>query len=227
MPANAIAALIYPFFLIPGLLFLHRSETHMPTRKRSAFRETAIVVFASVGSAAVVLSLYVFASSWQTIPLDSLVKFTADPAATFNNQPRATIVGMLAFLAIASTVAWLGASKWLHGLGRWLLWAGSGNDVQEKTAWQDVLMPSAEGKEVVVGVQLKSGLWIQGVHDAHSDVEEEDGDRQLILRPPLRQRFKDEDDITELKTFDRLVVRAAEIDYLASFERSEGKEEQM
>lgn len=223
MPANTIAALIYPFFLIPGLIFLHRTETHLPRRKRSVFRETSTVVFASVGSAAVVLVLYVFLSLFFTLPLDSLVKFTANPATAFNSQPRASITGMLAFLVLSSAVAWLGASKWLYTLGRQLLWAGSGDDVQETTAWHDVLMPSAEEKDVVVGVQLKSGIWVQGIHDAHSDVEEEDGDRQLVLRPPLRQRFKDEEGTQELEKFDRLVIRASEIDYLASFERAQTK----
>jgi Family of unknown function (DUF6338) len=223
MPANAIAALIYPFFLIPGLIFLNRTETHLPRRKRSVFRETATVVFASVGSAAVVLLLYVAASFILavTLPLDSLVKFTADPAGVFTSRPRASIAGMLAFLVLSSAVAWLGASKWVYEQGRRILWAGSGIDVHGTTAWQEVLLPSADKQEVVVGVQLKSGIWVQGVHDAHSDVEEENGDRQLILRSPLRQRLKDHGKTEELKDFDRLVIQASEIDYLASFERDE------
>lgn len=125
---------------------------------------------------------------------------------------------MLVFLVLASAVAWVAASKRIYSFGRAALWTGT-DDVQGITVWQSVLLPPANGKdiEVMVGVQLKSGIWVQGAHDGHSDVEEENGDRQLILRSPLKYRLKDDDKLEELAPFDRVVISASEIDFMATF----------
>ena len=80
-------------------------------------------------------------------------------------------------------------------------------------------MPSSETTDVLVGVQLKSGSWLQGIHNAHSDVAEHSSDQQLILSSPLRYRSAGDGDLLKFEDFDRLVVRASEIDYLTSFER--------
>lgn len=218
MPLTPIAALLYLFFLVPGLVFVSRAETHLPRRERSVFRETARVIFASVGCAAVVLVLYIVVSIWWTLPIDGVVKFTANPMETFTARPRASIFWMMVFLGLASAVAWAAASKRIYHLGRTILWTGTGDDVQGITAWQSVLLPpSGEDVEVMVGVQLKSGIWVEGAHDAHSDVEEENGDRQIILRSPLKYRLKDDDSVEELGHFDRMVISASEIDFMATF----------
>lgn len=220
MPLNPIAALMYPFFLVPGLIFLTRVEGHRPARNRSIFRETATVVFASVGASATVLCLYVAVSAvgWK-MPIETLAEFTMHPTEVFSVHPRATIVGLLVFLALASLVAWAAASQPLFDAGKNTLF-NSGADVRANTAWQSVLMPESGDNDVLVGVQLKSGIWLQGAHDAHSDVAEHSSDQQLILKPPLHYRHKDSDELKEFKAFDRLVIRASEIDYLMSFERS-------
>ncbi len=167
----------------------------------------------------VVLLSYLGISLVWRLPIDSLVAFVADPAKAFDARPRAVIVWMVIFLALGSVVAWAAASRFIFDGVRRLLWVGSGGDVQDNTAWDRVLTPEELDDDVIVGIQLKSGIWVQGEHDAHSDVAEENGDRQLILRKPLSYRLKDDNSLEGLDPFDRLVVQASEIDYLVTLDR--------
>ena len=70
------------------------------------------MVFASVGASAVVLLLYVAVSLVDfKLPIETLTEFISHPAAVFSTHPRATIIGLVAFLVLAGLVAWAGAHE--------------------------------------------------------------------------------------------------------------------
>lgn len=220
MPATPAAAALYVFLLIPGLIFLVRMEAHRPKRERSVFRETATVVFASVACAAAVLVLLLLISIFYRPPLDWFVAFTANPASTFVGRPRVAIIMLLAFLLVASIVAALAASEAVHSFwNRKIVLLGTGSRVQQGTPWETVFEPENKESEVFVGVQLKSGTWIQGTHAFHSDVEVENGDRSLVLQSPLKYRHGDEA-ISSLDDIEYFVVQPSEIEYILAVERT-------
>lgn len=223
MPATPIAAVLYVFLLMPGLIFLVRVEAHRPKRGRTVFRETATVVFASVLSAGAVVGLVLLLSIWWKAPIDGLAAFTLNPINLFTNHPRAVLTSMLCFLMLAGLVAWVGGSEKAFEL--WssrVVWAGTSPRVQQGTAWQEILYAEDENTEVLVGVQLKSGSWLQGVHAFHSDVETEDGDRALVLQGPLHFRYDEGQSLKDLEDYDRLVVQSSEIEYLVAIDRGRG-----
>lgn len=214
MPITPVAAILYIFLLVPGLIFLVRRDEHRPTRTRSVFRETAIVVFASAICTSVTLGLLILVSAkWPSL-VTSLVDFLKDPANIASIHPRATFVLALGFMTITSAVAWLGGSPGAHSL--WTKLRGKlGSIERQPTGWHAALKANP-GQELLVGVKLKSGAWIQGSYAHHSDSAQEDGDRSLVLQKPLSFQAKDTRKLVANDSFDRLVVHASEIEYLLS-----------
>lgn len=217
MPTTPVSALLYVFLLIPGVLFLNRLESHRTRRSRSVFRETAIVVFASVVCVAAFLGFYLLLSLPFPVLANAFSNFMGDPGKVSTQHPRLVTAAALLFLVVASFFAWLGGGPWAYRLGTLFLW-GKARRVVDASAWNQVL-DDGDASEVVVGVQMKSGTWIQGTHLHHSDVEEDIGERALVLQGKIEYRVKGTEQLKYFESFDRIVVQASEIDYLVTFLR--------
>jgi hypothetical protein len=123
------------------------------------------------------------------------------------------------FFAVTGTIGFLAGGERIYSKLDALV--PKNEKIVRSSAWQKILSDSDdEHNEVVVGVQMKSGVWLQGtfVHHTHSD--EDSGDRALVLQGPLSCRNKDALELERLVHFDRLVVQSSDVDYIVSFPRA-------
>lgn len=217
MPSTPIAVLLYVFMLTPGILFLMRAESHRPRSSRSAFRETALVIVVSAFCAGVVGGFFLLFS----IPFPELAegfsKFIGNPTQTFATHPRRVAFWMGIFLLATGALGYITGSEAIYRVLDKLV--PKNEKVFLGSAWQKVLQDDDE-YEVMVGIQMKSGVWLQGTFAHHTHTEDDSGDRALVLQGPLSCRNKDATELEPLLDFDRMVLQSADIDYLVSFPRT-------
>lgn len=217
MPSTLIAALLYVFLLIPGFVFKARFEAHRPRQTRSIFSETVQVVFASSFSLAGVLLLGLGLSLFFPQVATASAEFMYAPNTALLVHPRLVAVVLVGILLLATLLAWAisgeaAYSKWSNR--KWLR-SSSTSVVPNSSGWGQVLADAGESTEVFVGVQLQSGIWLQGVHRHHSDVVEDTGDRAMILQEPLHIRYPG-GKLRPFNDFQQLVVQASEIDFVVT-----------
>jgi hypothetical protein len=215
MPSTPIAVLLYIFLLAPGFLFLVRADTHRPRTTRSAFRESALVVIVSAICAALFLIIFLALSLAVPGLAQQLGTFARDPGKAFNEQPQLVALWTIISFAFTSLCGYLAGGKKVYAIFEKLI-PKNGPEIQG-SAWQKVLTDPEN--DVMVGLQLKSGVWLQGTYAHHTHTDEDSGDRALVLQGPIHCRNKDATELGPLLDFDRVVVQSSEIDYLASFPR--------
>lgn len=220
MPTEPLAALIYVCLLLPGIAFVWKYEGHRSVVKRSAFRETATVVIASVASLIAVLLAHYVLAFFSEAARTTLRQFFLDPGELFRNDSQLFLGTVLLDLTAAVGVgAFFGSRsadrlrkkfdvwsralrcKQLTGLDRGL--SGWGAAFER--------MPD---HLVNVGVQLKSGAWLQGVLHTYSQTGDEGPDRALTLSGSVYYRRADGDEVHPLEDYSVVIVQASEIDYL-------------
>lgn len=216
MPTTPIAVLLYVLMLTPGILFLLRAESHRPRTSRSAFRETALVVIVSAFCAGLVIGLFILL----TFPFPQLAegasKFIRDPSLTLAEHPRQVPLWMGLFFLLTSAIGFIaGGDKIYQTLDRLI---PKNERVFQGSAWQKILWD--EDHDMVVGVQMKSGVWIEGLFAHHTHTDDDSGDRALVLQGPLSRKLKDAQASETVENFDRLVVQSSDIDYIASYPRA-------
>lgn len=216
MPSTPLAVLLYVFLLAPGFLFLVRADTHRARTTRSAFRESALVVIVSAICAA--LFLVIFLALSMAIPglAGPLAEFARDPDKAFSQDPQLVTVWILISFAFTSVCGYLAGGKHSYAVLEKLI--PKNGPLVQGSAWKQVLTDTEN--DVMVGLQLKSGIWIQGTYAHHTHTVEDSGDRALVLQGPISCRNKDERELQPLLDFDRVVIQSSEIDYLASFPRA-------
>jgi hypothetical protein len=216
MPSTPIAVLLYVFMLTPGILFLMRAESHRPKSSRSAFRETALVIVVSAFCAGLVGGLSLIFSVPFPQLADGFSSFIRNPTQTFEAHPRQVPVWIGIFLLATSVLGYIAGSEVIYKLLDKLI--PKNEKVFLGSAWQKVLQDDEH--DVIVGIQMKSGAWVQGTFAHHTHTEDDSGDRALVLQGPLSCRNKDATEMEALLHFDRMVVQASDIDYLVSFPRA-------
>lgn len=220
MPTEPIAALLYVCLLLPGIAFIWRYEGHGSVVKRSAFRETAAVVIASAASLVAVFILHYVAAFFFEPARSTLRQFFIDPGVLFRQDSQMFFGVTLIDLALAVLFgAFFGSEsasrfvKWCRA--KWLKMRKKTPETIERgqSAWNTAfeMMP---GHKVIVGVQLKSGAWIQGVLKSFSRNGDETPDRAFTLTGEIWYRRADGEDVHRLESHGTVVIQAPEVDYL-------------
>jgi hypothetical protein len=220
VPTEPIAALLYVCLLLPGIAFIWRYEGHGSVVKRSAFRETAAVVIASAASiVAVFIIHYVLAFFFEPVR-STLRQFFIDPGELFRHDSQLFFGIILVDLALAvSFGAFFGSAsasrllKWCWA--RWLKLRKKEPAAIERgqSAWNTAFEMFPDHK-VIVGVQLRSGAWLQGALKSFSRTGDETPDRAFTLTGEIWYRRADGEDIHRLESHGLVVIQAPEVDYL-------------
>lgn len=220
MPTEPIAALLYICLLLPGIAFVWQYEGHSSTVKRSAFRETAVVVIASAVSLVMVFMIHYLLAFFFSPLRVGIQKFFLDPQELFREDSQLFAGVMLAsFTAAVALGAFLGSAT-ASGLQKkcrsaWLKLRKIESETVERgqSAWNTAFEMVPDHK-VIVGVQLKSGAWIQGVLRSFSRTGDETPDRAFTLTGEIWYRRADGVDVHRLEEHGTVVIQAPEIDYL-------------
>lgn len=213
MPTEPLAALVYIFMLVPGIVFVHKSEMHRPTIRRSIFRETsAVIVVSAVCFAAVALVAFIW-SFFDGEVANLFYQFLTSPDALLKKDPQLLVAVVLSSLLIATAVGFsMGTKGFQSGLDQLMGGADAINRTHSGWAEAFELYPAAE---VVVGVQLKSGTWVQGQMYTYNPLPHDDPDRSLTLTGNIRYRTQNMDETASFEGLTMLIIQASEIDFLA------------
>ncbi|MDR6639614.1 DUF6338 family protein [Paenarthrobacter nitroguajacolicus] len=220
MPTEPVAALLYVCLLLPGIAFIWRYEGHGSVVKRSAFRETAAVVIASAASLVAVFILHYIAAFFFEPARSTLRQFFIEPGVLFRQDSQVFFGVTLIDLALAVSFGTFFGSesasrfvKWCRG--KWLKMRKKTPETIERgqSAWNTAfeMMP---GHKVIVGVQLKSGAWIQGALKSFSRNGDETPDRAFTLTGEIWYRMADGENVHRLEPHGTVVIQAPEVDYL-------------
>lgn len=214
MPTEPIAALLYVCLLLPGLVFVWMYEGHRSVVKRSAFRETANVVIASAVALGVVFIIH-YALGFVFEPVrDSVREFFIDPGKLFRDDSQFFIAVVLLDLFLAVLVAAFLGSKRANDILRTVLRVDEDDLDRGQSGWV-VAFERKPGHIVHVGVQLKSGVWLQGALDTFNRSGDDTLDRALTLNGPIGYRQAEAKEVQWFDGYGTLIVQASEIDYVA------------
>jgi hypothetical protein len=220
LPTEPIAALLYICLLLPGVAFVWSYEGHRSLVKRSAFRETASVVIASVASIVVVFLVhYVLGFLWEPAA-KTLREFFLDAGKLFRDDSQLFLGVVLFDLLLAILVGLFLGSRPADALRRGLqarwrkVWNRDSNVIdREQSGWLEAFR-ARHDERIHVGIQLKSGAWLQGILYSYTKTGDEVPERALVLSGRVHYRAAGGENMYPLEGFSSVVVQAAEIDHL-------------
>lgn len=221
MPTEPMAALLYICLLLPGVAFVWSYEGHRSLVKRSAFRETASVVIASVASIVAVFLVHYFLGFFWEPASKTLRDFFLDPGKLFRDDSQLFFGVVLVDLLAAILVGLFLGSRTADAIRRNLQsrWRrlrkqdADGID-REQSGWLAVFGAGQPNDRIHVGIQLKSGAWLQGVLFSYTKTGDEVPERALTLSGKIQYRAADSETAYPLEGFSSVVVQASEIDLL-------------
>jgi hypothetical protein len=230
VPTNIFGVALYIFALFPGIIFTFSRERHKPSVKRTAFRETTTVLLVSAVCDGAVFLVVVGLSF--AIPGISRVGLSF--FAPWNQLDPFGVLWLvvLAVGSLAATLAlgWFLGSAAMDGtaLGKFLqsnttlvdpnasAWGYSFTVGPDNKAWNGLTL---------VGLQLKSGTWIQGYLHRYDNASDGDVRRALTLAGEIKVRPAGSvADPRKVDGFGIMIIEAAEIEYLlVGYEEPKGE----
>jgi hypothetical protein len=213
MPTTVADLAAYILLLVPGLVFVFTRERHRPTVRRSVFRETATVIFASAITVAIVVAV-VAITSWFWPWLARTLRRLAgqDPTLLADHVVELFLGGCL-LIVLASLLAWLFGTKWAHSVWSKRPWNKSLVE-QDASAWNVIFGEAEPNERVLVGCQLKSGWWVEGALFTFDNSGDSDPNRALTLTGEIASRGPDAKDVKPITGYGSMVVEAGEIEFM-------------
>jgi hypothetical protein len=220
VPTNIFGVALYIFALFPGIIFTFSRERHKPSVKRTAFRETTTVLLVSaVCDGAVFLVIVGLSFAGPEIGKVGLSFF-----APWNKLDPFGVLWLVLLIlgSLAATLAlgWFLGSATMDGtaLGKFLqsnttlvdpnasAWGYSFTVGPDNTTWDGLTL---------VGLQLKSGTWVQGYLHRYDNASDGDVRRALTLAGEIKVRpVGSAIDPQKVDGFGIMIIEAAEIEYL-------------
>lgn len=233
MPTEPLAALFYVFFLLPGIACLYLLEKHRNIVKRSAFRESALVVTVSAISLITVGTLMLVVSYFVPSVADWMKQVVLAPAKLIRQDSQGFYLSMLGILLASVAFGFLFGSAWFalkrQKLNEWRERKKESRRQKRKDAgkteketippvridqsgWDVAFSENSSPKKL--NVILKDDTLLQGTLRSYSAAAEDGPDRALVLHKVLMQRSSTADVPSQILEADYLVVQASEIKYL-------------
>ncbi len=213
MPTDPFSAIVYVFLLIPGLLYISFRENHRTTKKQSAFRETATVIFASALSLLGSFLLLLFISLFVEGTRLWVAGLIATPDAVRAERPIEFFLLLLLLLIIATVFAYFASHPFAHQLIARL--RISHGRVQKTFSGWSRAFKAMPGHLVMVSIQFTNGDWIQGPLASYNPSADETIERSLTLYGEIHFRSKSSSESSPMDGRQMVVIQASEIQYLA------------
>jgi hypothetical protein len=207
MPTTLSGLFLFVVLLLPGFAYVVGRERHTSWQQQSAFRETAVVVAASVSVELVVLLAFaIFRTAWPGITPDvgALVRNSDaylrghDGRAGHYAQVTIWAVAMLAVsIALAYAAACPGPRRVVGRISR------ANPHESNSSAWWILFGEWADGTSVRVRCFLDDGSCVEGTLGSHSREADDKLERDLILVEPIGFR---PDEGQEIKPYEASAV---------------------
>jgi uncharacterized membrane protein YidH (DUF202 family) len=227
IPTTLSGLILFLIFLIPGFAFALNRERHRPTRKLSAFRETALTVFTSAVALAIGLMLAIVVACFDPWVRENLMLAVRDPTVFSQDHPFRSSIAVLLFLVGATVVSLFVGSSRFQRLIHWLRRKWSSLRRQEPGEYTDpmgsswwVAFTTRPDLDKILSIQLTDGTWVGGTLLSWSRQAEEDSNRDLTLQGPIFVRSAAARKATEIPDAGSLVISAGQIAFMTVTHRS-------
>jgi Family of unknown function (DUF6338) len=222
IPQTLVAFILFLVLAAPGVFFEILRQRRRPSWEQSAFREASRTALASlVFSLGSLLLLAIVRTIWPRLLPDLGEWIARGNKAYLIDHYRLVARFMIAEVAIALLLAFLAnlavltANRWPTRVqGWWRRVHHSFGPMGPETAWQKAFrLDVPSGASPFVRVRLKDGPVYQGAVDGFSTDTSRD-DRELALGPPLSRAGGNDERLSPLAGWQRVVVPASEIEVL-------------
>lgn len=226
MPTTLSSIVIFAAFLVPGFVYLARTESRLPGIEMSALRETASVVSVSVLTNLVALSVFGLARIFWPGLLPDVGNLVTDPARHFRERYlELTVWGTVllgvsvciaAVLAVpprrVEVIAWKLKRSSDAPVSRWIRRRRNLAPIRPESAWSSAFNAASDddARFVYLGLRLKDGAYVSGALDSFSTQVDESDDRAITLSEPVLMRTKNCLEPVDLGVA-RFLVAASEI----------------
>lgn len=201
MPTTVTGLLLLVVLLFPGFTYLVGKERHGTERKMSAFRETGVVVIASVTiELAVLLIFAVVRAAWPsgTPDVGALVRSGGSyirGTATASGHYALVATWGLGMLALSAGIAYAASSPKLR---RWVSrFTGPYPHESTVSAWWLLFETWQRQRDISIVCILDDGSSVLGQFGSFNQSADDSPDRDLILHPPIQYRPPGADDMIE------------------------------
>ncbi|WP_368859348.1 DUF6338 family protein [Curtobacterium flaccumfaciens] len=191
MPTSALGVAFYVFALFSGAAFIFAREGHQPAVKRTALRETAVLVFVS----AICDAIVAVASIWWTDLRTRLSELAAGDLRWVHDHLAVSIFAAIGTAALATLLGYLLGSEWADRCGLNRIWRSA--IPRDTSAWTRLFGDAPEDEVVQVAMVLKSGGWVSGVLWEFDNDPDPHPLRAIVLTQP-RYRSSGSDDVEPL-----------------------------
>lgn len=222
MPTTVSSIFIFVALLIPGFVYLARTESRLPGQEYTALRETASIVSASLLSNLVVLAAFgILRGAWPagTPDVGAIVR---NPGDYFHDHYLEVTIWSAGLLVAAIGVAAMAAIPplWTEAIAaRAKLWPAPAlhraiarrrrSSIAPESGWGTAFFRYPD-RVVHLGLRLRDGTYLYGRLLNFNPQIEETGDRSLQLVGPIEVRTPAAKEIAALDA-DAVIVAASEI----------------
>lgn len=211
MPTTALEAVLYVFLLFPGIAFTIARERHRPRTKKTVLRETAQIVLSSAALIGAILTAALVSGFFFPNIAQWLKDLAQDSGNLLERDSQFFFSTMLGLLGASIVLGLLAGSRTAHEL--WLKATSRANAPDLNLSVWSTAFRMYENTSVMVALQLKSGVYLEGRLYSWDVSGDEDPTRGLILTGDIMCRMKlgEKPEILD-KTI--LVVHASDIDFM-------------
>jgi hypothetical protein len=174
MPETIGSFIAFLLLITPGLVFELLRERSRPERVRSTFRETSVVVVASVAFSSVALGVLLVARVLQPGWIPSPTDLAESPGRYATDHLRLVARSFTIHLVLACGIAF--------GWHRLLRWKFRGGEISANPAWFEIVRGNANPRKdrVLMVVELQDGSAVRGVVKGY-DLKPDQTLRTLVL----------------------------------------------
>jgi hypothetical protein len=215
IPSSLTGLLLFVILLLPGFSYNRIRARRRPDRQVTALQETVIIVTASLAALVVTGVLFAIIRALLPAVTPDVRSALFSTHAYLQGHYVQTAWWAVAFLAVAIlgavTVAEVQESRWLRG-SRYLRRLAGPPDPSTQSGWWIVFGPGLDaGLQVHVGCTLDDGSYVSGRLRSYSQVAEDNADRDLVLRGPIKVRPRGATEAREVPNVSWMTVSARHI----------------
>ena len=212
MPSTVLGITLYVFGLGPGLAFAFAREGHRPAAKRSVFRETAAVILVSAVCDSIVGLFAVLVSMFWPAFAAAIRALLAGNSRWLVANFQVVVLSIVAALLLASTIGFILGTKKLNDAGLGRLWDNS-LVARDASAWSTSFTKYTD-TVVHLGIQLKSGGWLEGTLFTFDNSADPEPHRTITLTGEITYRAPGSESSSVVTGFGLVIVEAQDIEVL-------------
>jgi hypothetical protein len=210
IPTTLSGVVLLLVFLLPGFVFVVVRERHRPARDRSAFRETATVLFVSavgyVALAGALLIVCVFSRPMR----ETAASLLLDAGDLYIAHPIRFASSAAAVVLLVTVACAFAGSRYPRRLRQLVQKDYSPSDPTGSAWW--ITFETQPNADKAIGLMLDDGTWIGGTLFSWSRDAKDSPDRDLVLQKPIFVRSPTSDEPAELDD-EVIIVSARRIVY--------------